>query len=44
MDDRLVCRVEPCVPDSYPYRITGTKCRIKTVVSPDDGPIVARNM
>jgi len=24
----------------YPYRITSTKCRIDTVVSPDDGHIV----
>jgi hypothetical protein len=32
------------IPDSYPYRITGTKCRINTVISPDDGHIVARNM
>ena len=30
--------------DSHPRRITSTKCRIYTVVSPDDGPIVARNM
>jgi len=29
---------------SHPYRITSTKCRINTVVSPDDGHIVARNM
>ena len=29
---------------SHPHRITSTKCRINTVVSPDDGPIVARNM
>jgi hypothetical protein len=29
---------------SHPYRITSTKCRINTVVSPDDGNIVARNM
>ena len=33
-----------CIPDSHPYRITSTKCRINTVVSPDDGHIVARNM
>jgi hypothetical protein len=47
MDDSLVCRVEfipPCIPDSYLYRITSTKCRINTVVSPDDGHIVAQNM
>ena len=46
MDDCLVCTVEipPCVPDSHPYKITSTKCRINTVVSPYDGHIVARNM
>jgi len=36
MDDCLVRRVHTC--------ITSTKCRINTVVSPDDGHIVARNM
>jgi hypothetical protein len=40
----LVCRVPPCIPDSHPYRITSTKCCINTVISPDDGHIVARNM
>jgi hypothetical protein len=40
----LVRRVPPCIPDSNPHRITSTKCRINTVVSPDDMPIVARNM
>jgi hypothetical protein len=40
----LVCRVRPCIPDSHPHRITSTKCRISTVVSPDDGHIVAWNM
>jgi len=34
----------PCVLDSYPHRITSTKRRINTVVSPDDGHIIARNM
>ena len=34
----------PCIPDSHPHRITSSKCRINTVVSPEDGPIVARNM
>ena len=29
---------------SNPYRIPSTKCRINTVVSPDDGHIVTRNM
>jgi hypothetical protein len=36
--------VPPCIPDSHPHRITRTECRISTVVSPDDGPIDARNM
>jgi hypothetical protein len=38
-DDCLVC-----IPHSQPHRITSTKCRINTVVSPDDRHIVARNM
>ena len=32
------------IPDNHPHRITSFKCRINTVVSPDDGHIVARNM
>jgi len=39
MDDCLVCKVE-----FVPYRVTSTKCRIDTVISPDDGHTVARNM
>ena len=34
---------QPCIPDSHPHRITSTKCRKNTVISPDDGHIVARN-
>jgi len=34
----------PCIPDSHPYRVTSTKCHINTVVSPDDGHIVDRNI
>jgi hypothetical protein len=34
----------PCIPDRHPRRITSTKCRKNTVVSPDDRPIVAQNM
>jgi len=30
--------------DSHPRRITSTKCRINTVVSPDDGHILAQNL
>ena len=45
VDGCLVCRsICSCIPDSYPHRITSTECRINTVVSPDDGHIVARNM
>ena len=45
VDDCLVCRsICSCIPDSNQHRITSTKCRINTVVSPDDGPIVARIM
>jgi len=41
----LVCRsICSCIPDSHPHRITSTKCSINTVVSPDGGHIVARNM
>jgi hypothetical protein len=30
------------VPNSHPYRVTNTRCRIGTVSSPDDGHIVAQ--
>jgi len=36
--------IPPCIPDSHQHRITSTNCRINTIVSPDDGHIVARNM
>jgi len=36
--------IPPYIPDSHPYRVTNTKCRIDTVISPDDGHIVAQNM
>jgi len=32
------------IPDSHSYRTTSNKSRINTVVSLDDGHIVARNM
>jgi len=38
VEDCLVCRV---IPASHPHRVTNNKCRIDTVVSPDDGHIVA---
>jgi len=31
----------PCIPDSHPYRLSSTKCCIDTVISSDDGHIVA---
>ena len=34
----------PGRPDSHLYRATNNKCRMDTVISPDDGHIVARNM
>jgi len=34
----------PCIPDSHLHRVTITKCGIDTVISPDDGHILARNM
>jgi len=35
---------EFCIPDGHPHRVTNARCRIDTVISPDDGHIVARNM
>jgi len=29
---------------SHPHKVPNTKCRIYTVISPDDGHTVARNM
>ena len=44
-DDCLVYRsICSCIPDSHLHRIATTKCRINTVVSPDDVHIVARNI
>ena len=41
----LVCRsIRSCIPNSHPHRVENTKRRINTVISPDDGHIVARNM
>jgi len=45
VDDCLVCgSICSHIPDSHSQRMTSTKCRLNTVVSPDDGHIVARNM
>jgi len=35
--------IPSCIPDGHPHRVTNNKCRIDTVISPDDGHIVARN-
>jgi len=40
----MTVRYAGCTPDSHPHRITSTKCCIDTVISPDDGHIVTRNM
>jgi len=37
-------KYQVCIPDNHPHGITNTKCRINTVISPDDGHIVTRNM
>jgi hypothetical protein len=42
VDDCLVCI--PCIPDNHPYRVTSNKHHINTVVSPDDGHMVAQNI
>ena len=39
----FTCFIPSCIPDTRLYRITSTKCRINTVVSPDDGPGEVRN-
>ena len=36
-----ICYLLFCVGDGHPHRITSTKCRINTTVSPDDGHIAA---
>jgi len=33
----LILCIPPCIPDSHPHTIASTKCRVNTVVSPDDG-------
>ena len=42
VDDCLVCRLHPAY-QRVIHTITNAKCRINTLVSPDDEPIVARN-
>jgi hypothetical protein len=41
VDDRLLCRMGY---QTVIHRVTNTRCRIDTVISPDDGHLVARNM
>jgi len=36
--------IPPCITDSHPHRVANTKYRIDTIISPDDGHRVARNM
>jgi hypothetical protein len=33
-----------CIPDGHPHRVTNTRCHNDTVISPDDGHIVTRNL
>ena len=44
MTVRYEVLIPPWLPDSHPHRITSKKCRKNTVVSPNDGHTVARNM
>jgi DNA gyrase inhibitor GyrI len=39
VDDCVVC-----ITENHPDKVTNTKCRIDTVISPVDGHRVARNM
>ena len=41
---QMTVQYAPYIPDSHPHRLINTKCRIDTVVPPDDGYIFARNM
>jgi len=42
----IILSIKPtwCILVSHPHRVTSTKCLIDTVISPDDGHVVARNM
>jgi hypothetical protein len=35
--------ISPSIPDGHPHTVTNTRCRTDTVISADDGHIVARN-
>jgi len=41
---KLKSSIQACIPDGHLYRVTYTRCRIDTIVSPDDEHMVARNM
>ena len=36
--------IPSCIPDGHLHRVTNTKFRIGTVISPNDGHVVAGNM
>jgi hypothetical protein len=36
--------IPPCILDRYPHRITSSRYLKNTTLSPDGGPIVAKNM
>jgi hypothetical protein len=36
--------IPSCIPDGHPHRVTNTRRRIDTVISPDYGHILVRNM
>jgi hypothetical protein len=36
--------LDTCIPDGQLYRLTSTKCRINTVLPPDEWPGEVRNM
>ena len=40
----VLCSFQACIPDGHLYRVTYTRCRIDTIVSPDDEHMAARNM
>ena len=42
--DRLVCRLQICIPDGHLHTVTYTRYRIDTIDSPDDEQMSARNM
>jgi hypothetical protein len=43
LDHEVWDEIPSCIPDGHPCRVTNTRCRIDTIISPDDEHIVARN-